>query len=355
MRTTARDTMTRAARNAKRHRQVAEFRRKVYERLDLVLFPHQAEWQLAGEGLLLLPDAPKPGDNFTEVRLEDMSIETRLVVPRPHGAAHVLCDFAGFKGGKSYSAGAWPTGYSCLPDSNVVFVGIEQISCKMEFGYLADFLLSEDQGLGLEADVYRNEPRDGKMWLKLATSEHNASLGVPGGAYFEVRSYGHTTNNKKSKTLKGDKVDAYIYCEAYQLPGLFAYTSLSQNLRENDGFAVFPTTPDSAWLNVLHEKAHGIPERRIPADPYYHCTCGVDARCNPFTFDQLARERDDPDNPRGGLMTQERFRVHWGGQVGKPIGQVFDYNQSLHMFTPDTDAAYFTPESVEAYRQSPHL
>jgi len=347
--------VTRSARNAKRQRQVADFRRKIYDQLDLVLFPHQAEWQLASEGLLLLPDAPKRGDNFTEVRLEDGTITTQLVVPRPHGAAHVLCDFAGFKGGKSYSAAAWPTGYSCLDDANIVFVGIEQISCKAEFGYLAEFLLSEENGLGLEFDQYRNEPRDGKMWLKLAASEHNASLGVPGGAYYEVRSYGHTTTNKKSKTLKGDKVDAYIFCEAYQLPGLFAYTSLSQNLRENDGCAVFPTTPDSAWLTVLHDKAHGIPARRISPDPYYHCTCGIDAKCNPFTFDAAARQRDDPTNPRGGLMTNERFRVHWGGQVGKPIGQVFDYDQTLHMFTPATDQHLFKAESVAAYELSPHL
>lgn len=347
--------VTRSARNAKRHRQVADFRRKTYDQLDLVLFPHQAEWQLASEGRSLLPDAPARGDDFIEVRLEDGTITTQRVIPRPNGAAHVLCDFAGFKGGKSYSAGAWPTGFACLSDANVVFVGIEQISCKMEFGYLANFLLSEDEGLGLEFDQYRNEPRDGKMWLKLADSEHNASRGVPGGAYYEVRSYGHTTTNKKSKTLKGDTVDAYIFCEAYQLPGLFAYTSLSQNLRENDGFAVFPTTPDSAYLNVLHDKAHGIPTRRIAPDPYYHCTCGVDAKCNPFTFDPAARKRDDPTNPLGGLMTHERFRVHWGGQVGKPIGQVFDYDQTLHMFTPATDAHLFTPESVAAYQQSPHL
>lgn len=347
--------VTRSARNAKRHRQVADFRRKTYDQLDLVLFPHQAEWQLASEGRSLPPDAPARGDDFIEVRLEDGTITTQRVIPRPNGAAHVLCDFAGFKGGKSYSAGAWPTGFACLSDANVVFVGIEQISCKMEFGYLANFLLSEDEGLGLEFDQYRNEPRDGKMWLKLADSEHNASRGVPGGAYYEVRSYGHTTTNKKSKTLKGDTVDAYIFCEAYQLPGLFAYTSLSQNLRENDGFAVFPTTPDSAYLNVLHDKAHGIPTRRIAPDPYYHCTCGVDAKCNPFTFDPAARKRDDPTNPLGGLMTHERFRVHWGGQVGKPIGQVFDYDQTLHMFTPATDAHLFTPESVAAYQQSPHL
>lgn len=54
-------------------------------------------------------------------------------------------------------------------------------------------------------------------------------------------------------------------------------------------------------------------------------------------------------------MTAERFRVHWGGQVGKPIGQVFDYNQSQHMCTPDTDPQYFTPESVTAFQQAPHL
>lgn len=345
--------LTRAARNAKRHRQVAEFRRKAYEKLDLVLFPHQAEWQLASEGLLLLDEAPDKGGKFTEVRLEDGTIETRKVVPRPGGAAHVLSDFAGFKGGKSYSAAAWPIGFACLNDANIIFVGIEQISCKAEFGYLAEFLLSED-GLGLEYEQYRNEPRDGKMWLKLADSERNRSIGAS-SAYFEVRSYGHSATNKKSKTLKGDKVDAYIFCEAYQLPGLFAYTSLSQNLRENDGFALFPTTPDSAWLNVLHEKAHGIPSRRIAPDPYYHCTCGVDAMCNPFTFDPAARQRDDPNAPGGGLMTAERFRVHWGGQVGKPIGQVYGYDQSLHMITPATDAQFFKPESLEAFRNSPHL
>jgi hypothetical protein len=327
----------RSSKASGRHARVIKYRREVYEKIGFVWFPHQADWQLATEGWTLNSRAPAPGEASTLVQLEDESIEPRAITPRVGGAARVASDLAAYKSGKSYSASAWATGFAELPDANVVFIGLEQINCSNEFDYLAHFLLSEE-GMNLKYDVFRNDKREGKMWLRLAN-----------GAYFEVRSY------KKRETLKGDKVDAYIYCEAYMMPGLQCYTSISQNLRERDGFAIFPTTPDSAWVNVLHEKAHGVDERGrpLPTDPHWHCTCDIDNSCNPYTYDQSARDRDDPD--KGGLMTRERYRIAWQGKVGKHIGQVYDYDQAQLMVTPETHPNLWTAEAVEAYLETRHL
>lgn len=313
-----------------RHAKFIKYRREVYDKIGFTPFPHQAEWQLATEGWTLTDKAPRPGEMSTLVMLDDESKEPRLIVPRAGGPAKVASDLAAYKSGKSYSTGAWTTGFASpeVPDANVVFIGLEQINCSAEFNYLCDFLLSE-RYMNLPYDTWRNDKREGKMWLKLKT-----------GNYFEVRSY------KKRETLKGETTDAYIYCEAYMMPGLVCYTSISQNLRERDGYAIFPTTPDSAWVDVLHRKGHG-------ADPHWHCTCDVENSCNPFTFDQEARDRDDPD--KGGLMTRERFRIAWQGKVGKHIGQVFDYDQTSQMLTPKSHPHLWKKDAVNRYFESSHL
>ncbi|NDF01766.1 MAG: hypothetical protein EB034_26425, partial [Verrucomicrobia bacterium] len=51
-----------------------------------------------------------------------------------------------------------------------------------------------------------------------------------------------------------------------------------------------------------------------------------------FTFDQAAKDRDDPD--KGGLMTRERFAVAWGGKVNRHIGAVYDFEKEAQIFSP---------------------
>ena len=167
--------------------------------------------------------------------------------------------------------------------------------------------------MGLKAESFRNNKKDGAMWITLDN-----------GFHAECKSY---RASRKSETMKGKTRDLYAFTEAYQLPGLHVYSHVSQNLRQRDGAAAFTTTPDRAWVRELHDKGHGNDE-----SGYWHCTCDIDAKCNPFTFDQSARDRDDPD--KGGLMTRERFAVAWGGKVHRHIGAVYDYEKDAQMCSP---------------------
>lgn len=312
---------------------VAQFRRQVYAAANFIPFPHQAEWQLASEGWTLLPAAPGPGDYYatvliptTELYPNDVAIDSRavnhipcsvvrrVITERLGGPAHVLADLAAFKGGKSYGAAAWMAGFACLPAALIQLVGATYSTSEPEFNYLAEFLLSE-RGMNMKPKSYQNDKRGGRMRILLRND-----------CEFEVKSY------EQKDSLKGKKVTAYCYCEAYQLPGLECYTSVSQNLRELRGFALFPTTPDRPWVGTLHDYGHG-------RDLDFHCTCNVDARCNPFTYDQKARDRDDPD--KGGLMTREKFAIAWQGKLGSFVGRVYDFNRG-------DDSRFFSPLSAPA-------
>jgi hypothetical protein len=324
--------------NAERHRLVADFRREVYATCDITLFPHQAEWQLAGEGWTLKHEPPKAtGDRFVvctvpyehslprEPILKKFYVGDdakailcahvrRKVVPRLGTGviAHRLVDLAAYKGGKSWGAGMWATGFACLPDAKVEFIGIEYSTSEPEFNYVLDTLLSEPPyGMGMKYRTRQNDTRGGRMRLVLET-----------GAEFKVASW------TRKESLKGKKRDAYIYTEAYQLPGMEVLTSVTQNLRERQGFAVFTTTPDRPWISELHDRGHS------KAHPDWHCTCGVDAEANPFTYDQVARDADDPE--RGGAMTKERFAIAWGGLLGTYVGQVYQFQRGQMQFNPFT-------------------
>ncbi len=122
--------------------------------------------------------------------------------------------------------------------------------------------------------------------------------------------------------------NCYVFCEAYMLPGIECYTGVAQNLRARKGYALFATTPDRPWVGELHERGHG-------ALPDWHCTCSVPASVNPFTFDQAAMDRDDPD--LGGLMTKERFAIAYLGRLGDYVGRVFNFQRgdSSYLFTPE--------------------
>lgn len=317
---------------AQRDALIANFRRQVYETVGLTLFPHQADWQLASEGWTLTDEPPWPGDHFVHVltpiamlppdhdlvqrrTVNDIpcAVTRRKVIPRAGGAAHVLADLAAYKSGKSYSTAAWMTGFAIVPDAKIHIIGLEYATAEPEFTYLAELLLSE-RGMNLRAAVFQNDKRAGRMRIKLTT-----------GAEFEVKSW------ERKEGLKGKKILAYVYAEAYQLPGLECFTTLSQNLRELRGFALFPTTPDRPWVSIFHDYGHG-------QDTEWHCTCNVDAVENPHTFDQRARDRDDP--AKGGIMTKERFAIAWQGKLGTFVGRVYDVNRGdpSRLFTPATHA-----------------
>ena len=303
----------------------AAFRQKIWERLDAVPFPHQAEWMLASEGWQLTTESPQPGDHFVRVIVPESYLDivapaaksfdvdgirfvevSRKITPRAQ-VARFLSLLAAYKGGKSYSMGMWAAGFAPLSDAVVNFIGLEYGTSEHEYNYLAEALLSE-KGMNMKYDTYQNDKRGGRMRLKLRT-----------GCEYEVKSW----NQKEA--LKGAKVDCYLYTEAYQLPGLQCFTSVSQNLRQRKGFAVFATTPDRPWVGVLHDQGHG-------RDLDWHCVCGVPAEANPFTFDQKAKDRDDPS--KGGLMTRERFEIAWRGRLGSFVGRVYNYGRGERQFTP---------------------
>ena len=326
---------------AERDRLVTLFRRRVYDVTGFVPFPHQADYQLASEGFRLLDLPAAPNTPHAKVRIyakdtlidepiyqreriggHDTAIVGRAIIPRVV-TARVLMDMGGYKIGKSYGTAAWASGFGMIPGALIQFVGLEYGTSEPEFNYLIEFLCSDPpRGMKMKYTKLHNDKRGGRMILKLRT-----------GATFEVKSW----NQKEA--LKGAKVTAYVYTEAYQLPGLECYTTVSQNLRELQGFAQFSTTADRPWVGVFHKLGHGL-------DPDWHCTCGVHGRVNPFTFDQKAQDRDDPR--KNGIMTKERYAISWEGKLGSFIGRVFDYQQGSKLFTPVSHPMLFDEKKLAA-------
>jgi hypothetical protein len=274
------------------------FRERVCERLGVAPFLHQRQVWAASDGLELTGEID---DNGLTCRLEDGSITRVSVRPRPQGRARFLADLGAFKIGKSYGAALWGSGFAVVPNAKVSLVGLEYNICEPEFTYICEFLLSS-RGMNLKAKSHVNRPRQGDMYLELEN-----------GAVFECRSW------ERKESLKGKENDAYIYCEAYQLPGIECFTSFSQNLRARRGYAYFATTPDRPWIKQLHELGHG-------ADPEWHCTCSVSAEANPYTFDAKAKARDI------NLMTREKYEIHYNGQLGDFVGRVFNYTRGQRVF-----------------------
>jgi hypothetical protein len=312
--------------NEFRNELIAAFRKRLCERLEITPFEHQAKYWAASEGLKLLEVADPSGWEImiraedalpediitarTEINGLDVCTVKRMVVPREAGAARFLTDFGAFKVGKSFGASVFYASFAPIPDARVSLVGLEYDICAPEFDYICEFLLSE-RGMGLKYDSLQNRPRDGKMWLDL-----------PNGCRYEARSW------ERKDSLKGKEIDCYGYCEAYQLPGVECFTSVSQNLRARRGFALFPTTPDRPWVNELHKLGHG-------EDAEWECTCGVKADVNPHTFDATAKERDKK------LMTQEKFLIHYEGQLGDFVGHVFNYQRGQATFSGGTNPELF--------------
>jgi hypothetical protein len=286
---------------------ISAFREKLCQRLEVAPFLHQRQVWAASDGMELTGEEDPNG---LTVRTEAGEITRVRVRPRPQGRARFLADLGAFKIGKSYGAALWGAGFACVPGAKVSLVGLEYNICEPEFSYLAEFLLSQ-RGMNLKPKSFVNRPRQGDMYMELAN-----------GAVFECRSW------ERKESLKGKENDAYIYCEAYQLPGMECFTSFSQNLRARRGYAYFATTPDRPWIKLLHELGHG-------EDPEWHCTCSVGAEANPFTFDLKAKERDIR------LMTKEKYEIHYNGQMGDFVGRVFNFTRGQRVFDRDTHPELF--------------
>lgn len=275
--------------------------------MEVIPFLHQREVWCATDGLILTGHEDPQG---LPVQVEDGSIYRAAFQARPQGRARFVADLGAFKIGKSFGAALWTSGFAAVPGARVNLVGLEYDICEPEFSYLCEFLLSE-RGMNIKADSIQNRPRDGKMFLDL-----------PNGAQFVARSW------ERKDSLKGKEIDAYVYCEAYQLPGIECFTSFSQNLRARRGYAYFATTPDRPWVDQLHQLGHG-------ADPEWHCTCSVGAHVNPYTFDAKAKERD------AGLMTREKFEIHYNGRMGQFVGQVYQFQRGDRVFNSATHPELF--------------
>ncbi len=283
------------------------FRERVCERLEVAPFLHQRQVWAASDGLELTGEE---SDSGLSVRLESGDIIRAGFTQREGGRARFLADLGAFKIGKSYGAALWASGFAVIPGARVSLVGIEYDLCEPEFNYLIENLLSE-KGMNLKASSVQNRPRDGKMFLEF-----------PNGARYEARSW------ERKDSLKGKEIDAYIYCEAYQLPGMECFTSFSQNLRARRGYAYFATTPDRPWIKQLHEMGHGT-------DPEWHCTCSVGSEANPYTFDPKAKERDKR------LMTKEKYAIHYNGKMGEFVGHVYNYQRGQRVFNAQSHPDLF--------------
>lgn len=278
------------------------FRERVCEKMGVAPFLHQRQVWAASDGLELTGEESPTG---LPTRVDEGTVILAGYVNRQGGRARFLADLGAFKIGKSFGAALWASGFAAVPGSVVSLVGIEYDLCSPEFSYLVEFLLSE-RGMNLKAASLQNRPRDGKMWLDLTN-----------GARYEARSW------ERKDSLKGKENDAYVYCEAYQLPGMECFTSFSQNLRARRGYAYFATTPDRPWIKQLHEMGHGF-------DPEWHCTCSIGSEANPYTFDAKSKERDKL------LMTKEKYAIHYNGQMGEFVGHVFNFQRGQRTFSSST-------------------
>lgn len=288
------------------------YRERICAKMGITPYVHQRRWWAATDGLVL-HDVQDP--TGVTVRLRDNSIQTWMVAPRPEGVARFVSDLGAFKVGKSFGSALWAAGFACMPARRISLIGSEYDICEPEFSYLIEFLLS-DRGMGMKAKSVVNRPRAGDMYLELDN-----------GTRYDARSW------ERRDSLKGKEIDAYLYCEAYQLPGIECFTSISQNLRARRGFAVFPTTPDRPWVKELHQLGHG-------ADPEFCCVCGVEAEENPLTFDEKAKTRDQ------ALMTREKFAIHYGGKLGDFVGRVFQYQRGDRILGPAFVPDLFKPDTV---------
>lgn len=296
--------------NALRDQLITAFRERICEKMGVTPFTHQRQWWSAADGKELLAGVEDP--QGATVQLASGEIQRWMTTERAQGRARVIADLGAFKVGKSFGAGLFAAAFAAVPGVQVSLVGLEYDTVSPEFNYIVEALFSE-AGMGLKFDSLQNRPRDGKMWIDL-----------PNGGKFDARSW------ERKETLKGKEVDLYLFCEAYQLPGIECYASIKQNLKARDGYAIFPTTPDRPWVGIFHEHGHNDPKY-----PEWECVCGIPRSVNRFTF-----SADDMEQDRG-LLTAEKFKIAHLGQLGDFVGRVFNYQRGQRLFTPSTHPSLF--------------
>jgi hypothetical protein len=240
----------------------------------------------------------------------------------------------------------WDTGFACLPGAIVDLLGIEYKTSEHEFNYLTEALLGGESPIIKKSSVkaFRNNVRSGDMILELTN-----------GCKFQALSY------EQKDTWRGAQVTVYNFNEAYQFPGLEAYTGIQQNLRTERGFATFTTTPDQPWVQKLHELGHG-------KNPLWHCVCGSTSYINPYSFDLNGFMTDAPDwetlhkhcpqlvkmceqsglQP-GRLMSREKFLISWLGLLGQFVGRVYQFQQGGLVFNPLNTPFLWTKKTQDAW------
>jgi hypothetical protein len=323
-------------------------------------FPHQAKVWAAFDGFLLddvaaetfpcetvagKPDLVPYFDlvkeipaGFTDVLCsnDDGSwVERRALIDRPGGPATRCADLAAYKGGKSWGGGIFVASELIFPETLWDIVGTQYNTCTEEFNYVLEALFSEkgcniplekpDYG-GLYVVTSQNSPHTGRMRYVLSN-----------GSHVEARSW------DQSEALKGKQRDGYLYAEAYQFRGIYCFTTIKQNLDVRDGKALFATTPDDAWVEVLEELGHS-------EDPLHHkwfCLSGTRRDENPWTYDKGEMEADRH------IMTREQHAIAYEGKTGQYVGTVFNYRRGERHFTCKTHPDWWknpkgkpTPENL---------
>jgi hypothetical protein len=298
--------------NADRDTLITLFRDRVCERLGVTPLVHQRKWWSATDGLVILENQEHP--EGLSVKLADGSTAKWAYVPREHGRARVVADLGAFKTGKSFGTGLWCSGFGAVPGGKVTLIGAEYSMIEPEFNYLLDNLLSS-RGMGMRAVKKSANPRTGDFYLELEN-----------GAIFDAKSW------ERKDSLKGKEIDAYVFCEAYQFPGLECFTDVRQNLVARDGYAIFPTTPDRPWIKELHDRGHLHAEF-----PEWECICHIPRRQNPFTYSEKLEAQDRT------LLTKEKFEIAHNGALGDFVGRVFKYQRGDRQFDAGSHPHLFRP------------
>ncbi len=295
--------------NEQRDYLLTAFRERICERLDVTPLVHQRKWWSATDGLILLDQEDPAG---LSVKLSDGRVTSWASIPREMGRARVVADLGAFKTGKSFGTGLWASGFGCIPGAKVTLVGVEYSMIEPEFNYICEFLLSA-RGMGMKAVKKSANPRTGDFYLELEN-----------GMTFDAKSW------ERKDALKGKEVDAYVFCEAYQFPGLECFTDIRQNLVARNGYAIFPTTPDRPWIKELHNRGHLHPEF-----PEWECICHVPRKQNPFTYSEKIEVQDRT------LLTKEKFEIAHHGALGDFVGRVFKYQRGDVQFGPGSHPVLF--------------
>lgn len=307
------------------------YRRIIYRNASRVPFPHQAQITLALEGYELTEQVAQHWPTYDEykgdvdcwgwvpgvsqdVMMFDESIERRIVWPRKAGLAAVAADLAAYKGGKSQWSADQIAPELVVPGVMWELIGERYSTSDMEFRYILENLFSE-KGLNIPL-----KSKGGGLYAERILSNPDKGMLIQLSNRSELR----TMSWDQAYALKGKTRDGYLYAECYQMGGFHIYTDIKQNLQQRHGKAIFPTTPDHPWVDILDTLG------RDKNFPQYFCISGVPRKQNPYTFSETEMEQDR------FIMTSEKHGINWEGKLGQYIGSVFKFRRGDRQFTPKT-------------------